>query len=127
MTAMAPVAEYRGVAIAERPGNQRAVWKGVDYHTNGHSWLIFRPGSDARFCELFSPEWVSESTHPDCICMIAQPDERTAKELLDAMANVGENPTSYFLSFPEIMALLGGPSGVNPPTRWDEQQGVFVR
>ncbi|MHB0958238.1 MAG: hypothetical protein ACYC0X_12230 [Pirellulaceae bacterium] len=131
MTAMAPVAEYWGVAIVEIAGNNRAVWNGVEYGTDGRSWLISRPGMESQFNQLFPPpKWVSElarSTLPGHVVLLGLPDERNAKEILDEVVRIGENPASFFLSFRDVMAILDGPSGLCPPTKWDEEQGVFVR
>jgi hypothetical protein len=125
--AVAPVAEYRGVAIVEMSGNKRAVWQGVEYRTDGHSWLILRPGMEAKFHQLFSPDKITSSTPPDNVSMIAPPDERAAKEILDEVARTGESPTSFFLSFREVLMLLGEPARAIPPVKWDEKQGLFVR
>ncbi len=39
MELLAPVAEYRGVALIERRGDKRTVWKGKQYPTDGGIYL----------------------------------------------------------------------------------------
>ena len=62
---MAPVAEYRGVALFEREGDKLTVWNGIEYYTDGLIWLCYRKleGDEVRFVGL--------------------PDERVAKAYLD--------------------------------------------
>jgi hypothetical protein len=129
MVQMAPVAEYRRVAIVEMAGNKRAIWKGQEYTTDGLSWFIFRAGMAARFYQRFPssqpiPE-SAKSTPPGYMSFLAVPDERQAKHLLDGIAKEGEKPSTFFLSSREMLDLLGA-APRKPLTQWDEEQGLFV-
>ena len=128
MIGMAPVAEYRGVAIVEIAGNKKAVWKGTEYGTDGRSWFVLRDGMAARFYERFPtvhPTPNQAERTPGTLELIALPDERQAKMFLDGIAEEGENPAAFFHSCREILALMGEPPQ-RPLTRWDEDQGLFV-
>lgn len=64
---LAPVAEYRGIALVERRGEKRAVWRGVEYRVDGNIHLLKRSGSDEAL-EI----WTLES-------------EKAAKAVIDSM------------------------------------------
>ena len=129
MIQMAPVAEYRRVAIVERAGNKRTIWKGLEYGTDGLSWFIFRNGMAVRFYQrLPTSQPMPESattTPPGYMGLLAVPDERQAKRFLDGIAKEGESPAAFFLSGREVLDLLGA-APRKPLTRWDEEQGIFV-
>ena len=129
MIQIAPVAEYRRVAIVERAGNKRAIWKGHEYGTDGLSWFIFREGMAVRFHRRFpSSQPMPESattTPPGYMGLLAVPDERQAKRFLDGIAEEGEKPSAFFLSSREVLDLLGA-APRKPLSQWDEEQGIFV-
>ena len=103
---ISPVAEYRGIALCESPGDKRAVWHGVEYKTDGKVWLIQRgPG------ESFS--------------MVGFALEADVKDYLDSL----HDPKAAFLSRDEVLALLRvDPTTVpRPCTRWDEAAQHFVK
>ena len=106
---LAPVAEYRGVALCERGGDKLAVWNGIEYHTDGLIWLCYRKLDD------------------DKLRCIGLPDERVAKAYLDEHPD----PATEFLSVREIITdVMRVPPDRQPPapcTIWDEAAGHFVR
>lgn len=99
-TEWAPVAEYRGVALLERPGNVWKDWQGDQYATDGHIWLWFREGGKG----------------------IGIPSERLAKAHLDELTN----PSAVYFSMKECFAMLGVADATVHAYRWDEAKEAFV-
>lgn len=118
----APVIEYRGICILERQGNVRAVWNGKEYRTDGKAYLF------------------SEGT-PGVVGIIALPNERDAKEVLDhalvgdRVLQVDQNTRFRLFSWEECVRLLcsDDPPQLeealkHKPCRvWDSLAQVFVR
>lgn len=67
----APVAEYRGIALVERRGEKRAVWRGVEYRVDGNIHLLKTTGSDETI-EIWTLE--SEIAAKAVIDSIFEPD-----------------------------------------------------
>jgi len=113
---IAPVAEYRGVALCEINGDKRAVWEGVEYQTDGNIWLIGKGVSEDGFM-------------PMTPCS----SEREGKVMIDGMSPAERNS---FRSIVEVKELLGCSEGdkrrhterVANGLHWrfDEEQGVFI-
>lgn len=74
---LAPVAEYRGIALVERRGEKRAAWRGVEYRIDGHVYLLKRSGPDEEL-----ETWRLDS-------------EKAAKAVTDSMFEPG-SPESDF-------------------------------
>jgi len=119
---IAPVAEYRNVALVEHAGNKRAAWRGTEYRTDGLVWLYVRPGQEAAVREAFAVPAPVESTDAEFITTIGLPSERVAKEVLDTVPV----PKALFLSVGEINRMLKVTPSKPPARRWDADQGVFV-
>jgi hypothetical protein len=107
---LAPVAEYRGVALVEKPGDKRTVWEGREYFTDGWIYLM-RRGPRRDVCEF-----------------IGLPSEAVVKEFLDEQSDA---ELGSFYSFTEVEKVIG----FDEETRrihaqlrweWDDKQQVFV-
>ncbi len=68
---LAPVAEYRGIALVERRGEKRTVWRGVEYRTDGQVHLLKRSAANEK-----TEIWTLES-------------EKAAKAVIDSMFEPG--------------------------------------
>jgi hypothetical protein len=118
-----PVAEYRGVAILEQGGDQRTVWQGREYLTDGKTYIWILKGED--------------------VVTIGMPDELACKEFIDLLRDqpalldqvnpsyvgiFGGPPSSLrYASWSEAWGLLNKPwTGPVPEFRWDEAGGHFV-
>lgn len=119
---IAPVAEYRGVALVEHAGDKRAVWRGTEYRTDGRVWLYVRPGQEAAVRSALGTPAPLEPSASEFIASIGLPNERTAKELLDTLPV----PGALFLSVREINRMLKVAPLKPPARRWDADQGVFM-
>jgi len=107
---LAPVAEYRGVALIERPGNQRTVWEGREYYTDGRIYVMRRSPVEG-YCEL-----------------VGLPSEAIAKAFLDEQC---EYELGQFYSFVELEEVIGVAEEIRRihselEWKWDEKQQVFV-
>ncbi len=107
---LAPVAEYRGVALIERPGDKRTVWEGREYFSDGCIYLMRRSGVKGM-CEL-----------------IGLSSEAIAKEVLDTRT---ETERGQFFSFTEVEEVIGFDEATRRAHselrwKWDEKQQVFV-
>jgi hypothetical protein len=103
---MAIVAEYRGVAIIERDGTKRAVWKGTEYRTDGLSYLMVPP-------------------HDGLVGLVPFESEAKIKELLDMQL---EEELRQWCSYEEAHRIICHSEPQDKPTfRWDETQQVFIK
>jgi hypothetical protein len=114
-----PVAEYRGIAILEKAGDKRAVWRGHEYATDGLTYVFW---------------WDDDGM----MSVLGLPDERAVKELIDA---VRDNPEALdaansipladrkYLSWREAMEVLRKEpyTGETPTWYWDDLAGHFFR
>lgn len=118
---LAAVAEYMGIAICEREGDVPSVWKGIPYHTDGKVYLV---------------SW--ESADRDILQLMGLPDERTAKEFIEALRagtvrgmEGNSVEAEDFLSFEEMLRACGTAEKdiallLQRTWWWDDLQGVFV-
>ena len=114
---LAIVAEYRGVAVCEARGTQRAVWHGTEYGTDGGAYLLGHSEGDR-------------------VPLLKLPSEAKAKAYLD---HLGPPDLARFATYEEAWRLLtqAGDEGTlraylewragGGHYRWDSVQGVFVR
>lgn len=108
---LAPVAEYRGVALIERPGDKRTAWEGREYFTDGCIYLM-RRSVVAGMCEL-----------------VGLPSEAIAKEFLDEQC---EYELGEHYSFTEVEEVIGVDERIRRvhaelQWEWDDKQQVFVQ
>ena len=99
---VAPVAEYKGVALCERPGKVKKVYKGTEYTTDGKSYIFQRHHK------------------PEILKVCCFDDERTSKLFIDSTPDL----TPYF-SYKEVCELIG----LEPRSgqwEWNEEQGMFL-
>lgn len=99
---IAPVAEYMGAAIIERPGKVKKLYHGVEYTTDGHTYLILR-----------------ECEKPGHLSFLQLPDERTAKLVLEQPGQ-----PERFMSYKQVCKLVGL-SLVDGRWEWSEDDGRF--
>lgn len=116
--AFSPVAEYRGATIAERRGAKRAVWNGIEYHTDGFIWL---------------PLELPEHEHTS---FLRFQTEGEAKKVIDHIKDNADRDDQgmlvRFMGMAEFLEFLKAPSHLIEQARdfnweWDEVRGVFVR
>jgi len=105
-----PVAEYLGVAICEKGGNQRTSWKGNEYKTDGKVWLLKKPDGEE-------------------LEMIGLPSEKVAKDFIEDLQRDGR--TKEFCGFVEALTICKAPKAVIEAARgatfvWDAVQQIFV-
>jgi uncharacterized small protein (DUF1192 family) len=107
---LAPVAEYRGVALIERPGKKRTVWKGREYFSNGCIYMMRRSHLEGQ-AEL-----------------IGWPSEAIAKAFIEEQC---EHELGQFYSFVELEEVIGVTEEIRRihaqlEWEWDQKQQVFV-
>jgi len=98
---IAPVAEYKGAAIIERPGNVPKVYRGHEYTSDGFAYLLHR-----------------KSERPGYLSIVQFSDERSAKEALDI------GPTEQYMSMEEVCKMLHIPQ-TTKAWEWNEEAGCF--
>ena len=102
---LAPVAEYKGVAIIEKRGSVRAVWRGIEYFTDGLTYLMVKPQDDS-------------------VNLMGLPNELVCKQFLDERSL---DELRQFCSYEEAHLII---CKVKPPTiprcHWDEVQCIFI-
>ena len=108
---LAVVAEYRGRALIERPGNNRTVWEGREYFTDGKMYVMRR------------------SDQPGMCQLIGLPSEPVAKAFLDERS---EEELEEYYSLPEAEESLGLDEfnrriNAQLKWKWDDKQQVFVQ
>lgn len=122
---LAPVAEWRGVAILEGAGDIEKEWDGQKYTTDGRAYCFFHSVDDKDIVQV----------------MIVPPDEengisaeRCVKAILDSMS---EEELARGLNYLKVLVHLGRDNQQYREYRtwraaggrfeWDEQNGVFTR
>jgi hypothetical protein len=110
------VAEYRGVAVLEKRGDQRAVWQGQEYFTDGHAYIGWRDDAADEY----------GAYRMEC--------EGDVKAFIDAWHddpdNFGEEYRKrLLLSYRDVYQSLHKKPFVGevPQYVFDSVQGVFVR
>jgi len=130
-----PVAEYRGIALVERRGEKRAVWRGVEYRVDGNIHLLKPTGSDETL-EIWTLE--SESAAKAVIDSMFEPDSPEC----DFIERVLTNPPYDgevglgFLSVLDVLIVSKASEEViadflrwknsGGHWEWDDWQQVFV-
>ena len=113
---IAPVADYRGIAIVEMDGDRRAVWEGTEYATDGlfHVAWLDQTGSNWRFVgfpsERIARDFIDEYIEGRC-------DPKTAEYVRNCRP-IGQA---------EMLVLLGvSPEDIVPVAYvWDDAEGHF--
>jgi hypothetical protein len=111
----APVAEWLGVALLEKRGRKRASWRGQEYRTDGHIYLMAKHEPGSQRVGFFQVPIVAGLS-----C------EQLAKEGIENMT-VAER--SRLASWAEVWCVLEKRDDPPPTPRyaWDDQARVFVR
>jgi hypothetical protein len=103
---LAPVAEYKGIAIVERAGAIRASWRGKEYFTDGLSYLMGRPKDGER------------------VTLIGLPNEFVCKQFIDERS---ADELRHFCSYGEAYLIICKVKPTVTPTyHWDDIQSVFI-
>jgi hypothetical protein len=102
---LAPVAEYRGVAIIEKRGSVRAIWRGTEYLTDGLTYLMVKPQDDS-------------------VNLMGLPTELVCKQFLDERSS---DELGQFCSYEEAHLIICHvkPTAL-PRYRWDETECIFI-
>lgn len=108
------VAEYRDVAILEKRGDKRAVWKGKEYFTDGLAYIAYDGGGDDRG-------------------LLGLENELQVKQFIDAFRDHHHELPEHFrkplMTYKQVWQYLYKRPfrGTVPLYVFDEMQGVFTR
>jgi|TARA_Y100000034_G_scaffold135296_1_gene206624 hypothetical protein len=121
----APVAEYMGVAILEGQGEEKTVWEGTEYGTDGRCYILLKSDDPTQREVMIVPSAPEQGFSAEhCAKAIIEGSEQEWRDkaltFLEVLETMGEGVEDYIKQHKGFMAAGGR-------FDWDGKVQAFVR